>query len=55
MSLIKKRISFVTILFMTLALYGCTGGNSVSDNTAKVDESVIENMAMPVDTGVSHR
>ena len=51
MSLIKKRILFVTILFMALALYGCTGGNSVSDNTSKVDESVIENMAMPVDTG----
>ena len=50
MSSIKKRIRFVTILFMALTLWGCAGSGSISDNTAKVDESVIENMAMPVDT-----
>ncbi len=36
---------------MALTLWGCGGSGSISDNAAKVDESVIENMAIPVDTG----
>ena len=51
MSLNKKHILFVTIILMTLTLIGCAGGGSVSDNQVRVDQSVIDNMAQPVDVG----